>query len=292
MNIPYILKESISGFKRAKLATITSISTITISLLLIGIFLIISKNTTRIVDLIRSGVEIEAFLEEPISNYRLNEIKNILLSVEGIDSVKYISKDQAAKIFKEDFGEDIQNVLGFNPLPPSFKIYLNNKYKNLELSTEIHNKIKNINGIDEVVFRKDIIEFLDKRTKTINTLGLILGIVVGLSAIFLVSNTIRLTIYSKRKIIQTMKLVGATKWFIRLPFLLEGMIQGIVGGIISSIILFTLINTISKYITLDLSQYIFVDIFIYIFITCAGIVLGLLGSIISVSRFIGESVTN
>lgn len=292
MNITYLIKESISGFKRAKLATVASITTITISLLLIGIFLVISTNTSRIVDLIRSGVEIEAFLEEPISNSKLNEIKNSILSIEGVDSVKFISKDEAAKIFKDDFGEDIQNVLGFNPLPPSFKIYIKKEYKNLEQSTSIQNKIQKINGVEEVAFRKDIIEFLDKRTKTINTLGLILGIIIGLSAIFLVSNTIRLTIYSKRKIIQTMKLVGATKWFIRLPFLLEGLFQGIIGGILSSMILYGIIKTISKYITLDLSQYVFVDFMIYLFIICAGIILGFLGSIISVSRFIGESVAS
>lgn len=290
MNIPYLIKESVSGFKRAKLASIASIVTITISLLLIGIFLIISTNTSRIVDLIRSAVELEAFLEEPISNSKLNEIKISILSIDGVDSVKFISKDDAAKIFKEDFGEDVQNVLGFNPLPPSFKIYIKKDYKNLEQSTTIYNKIKSISGIEEVAFRKDVIEFLDKRTKTINTIGLILGIVIGLSAVFLISNTIRLAIYSKRKIIQTMKLVGATKWFIRLPFLLEGIIQGLIGGIISSIILYCFISTISNYITTDLSQYIFVDMFIYIFLILAGVILGFFGSIISVSRFIGESV--
>lgn len=292
MNLPYIIKESFSGFKRAPFATIASISTITISMLLIGFFSIISTNTSRIVELIRSRIEIEAFLEEPISNPKIQEIKNAMLSIKGVDSVKFISKDEAARIFREEFGEDIQNVLSFNPLPPSFKIFLNNEHKSLESASIIHEKIQNINGVEEVIFRKDIIEFLDKRTKTLNSLGLILGIIIGLSAIMLVSNTIRLTIYAKRKIVQTMKLVGATKWFIRLPFLLEGLLQGFTGGIIASIILYFIIKIVSNYISLDLSQLLYVDYVIYIFVTIIGMILGLLGSIISVSRFIGESISN
>ncbi len=290
MNIPYIIKESLSGFKRAPLATITSISTIAISMLLIGFFSIISINTSRIVELIRNRIEMEAFLEEPISNAKIQEIKNKILSIEGIDSIKFISKDEAARIFKEEFGEDVQNVLSFNPLPPSFKILLNNNYKNSELASKIYEKIQNISGVEEVIFRKDILEFLDRRTKSLNTLGLILGIVIGLSAILLVSNTIRLTIYAKRKIIQTMKLVGATKWFIRFPFLLEGMLQGFIGGVIASLILYFVIQIVSNYISFDLSQLLLVDYVIYISVIFIGIILGLLGSIISVRRFIAESI--
>lgn len=290
MNIPYIIKESLSGFKRAPLATITSISTIAISMLLIGFFSIISINTSRIVELIRNRIEMEAFLEEPISNAKIQEIKNKILSIEGVDSIKFISKDEAAKIFKEEFGEDVQNVLSFNPLPPSFKIFLNNNFKNSELASKIYEKIQNISGVEEVIFRKDILEFLDRRTKTLNTLGLILGIVIGFSAILLVSNTIRLTIYAKRKIIQTMKLVGATKWFIRFPFLLEGMLQGFIGGVIASLILYFVIQIVSNYISFDLSQLLLVDYVIYISVIFIGIILGLLGSIISVRRFIAESI--
>lgn len=291
VNLTYILKESLSGFRKAKLAAFASISTIAISMLLIGGFSLISFNTSKVVELIRSRVEMEAFLDEPLSQSRINEIKMSILAIEGVDSVRFISKEEAAKIFKEEFGEEVEKVLNFNPLPPSYKIYLNKNYKNTVSANVIFKKIKSISGIDDVVFRKDIIEFLDKRTDTLKRIGLIFGIIIGISAVFLVSNTIRLTIYSKRRIIQTMKLVGATKWFIRLPFLIDGMLQGILGGLIASAILYFLTKFISNFISQELTYFVSLNEFFYFMIVLIGTTLGLLGSIISVNRFISETIS-
>ncbi len=290
MKIAYIIKEGFSGFSRAKLAAAASIITISISLILLGLFIIVSINTSRLVDLVREKVEMEAFLEEPAPRVAIYEIQNLLLKTEGVDSITFISKEDASKIFKEDFGEDVLSILEFNPFPPSFKIYLNNKYKTAEAAQIIFDKIKSVKGIDEVIYRKDIIEFLDKRTKSLNTLGLIMGAIIGISAVFLVSNTTRLAIYSKRKLIKTMKLVGATRWFIRMPFLLEGILQGISGGFISSVILYIIIQTASKLLSAELLDFLRIDIYIYGIIVILGTILGFLGSLFSVRKYISESI--
>ncbi len=290
MNLIYILKEGYSGFKRAKLATAASVITISISLLLVGLFLIVSLNTSRIISLIENKVEIEAFLQEPITKNQINDVQKSILFTPGVDSVQFISKEEAALIFKQDFGEDIYSVLDFNPLPPSFKIFLKDHYKKTEHASRVVESIRSIKGVDEVAYRKELIDFLEKRTLLLNIIGLVVGIIFGVSAIFLVANTIRLAIYSKRKIIQTMKLVGATKWFIRTPFLLEGILQGILGGIFSAIMLWVVIFFTSQWLTAELSEFLKIDFSLYLILALMGGVLGFIGSIISVRRFISQSV--
>lgn len=292
MSLSYTIKEGFSGFARARLATFASITTITISLLLLGIFLVISINTSRIVNLLREKVEMEAFLQEPVTRQQTNELRQSILKIEGVKSVIFISKEEAAAIFKKEFGEDITSILDFNPLPPSFKIFLKDDYKISKRANDVYANIKTLKGVDNVIYRKDLIEFLEKRTRIINMIGLIVGIIVGISAIFLVSNTIRLTIYSKRKIIQTMKLVGATRWFIRMPFFLEGVIQGILGGIISCLILYSILVISSAWLTSDLKEFLKIDLFIYALLIIIGMLLGLFGSMISVRKFISESIVN
>lgn len=290
MNLIYILKEGYSGFKRAKLAAAASVITISISLLLVGVFLIVSLNTSRIISLIEEKVEIEAFLREPITKNQITDVQNSILRLPGVDSIIYITKEEAAQIFKQDFGEDIYSVLDFNPLPPSFKIFLKDHYKKTELASQVVETIKSVKGVEEVAYRKELIDFLEKRTQLLNIIGLVVGIIFGISAIFLVANTIRLAIYSKRKIIQTMKLAGATKWFIRMPFFLEGILQGILGGIFSAIILWVIIYLTSQWLTAELAQFLKIDLSLYLILALLGAIFGFVGSIISVRRFISQTI--
>jgi len=292
MSIVYVVKEGFAGFTRAKLAAIGSVVTITISLLFLGLFYVISDNTSRILKELRSKVEIEVFLEEPITRQRIEEIRKTLLSIEGIERVQFISKEEAAKIFKQEFGEDITSVLDFNPLPPSFKIFLKEQYRTAQGAEAIQRKIKTIENIDEVMYRRELLEFLDRRTTTLYALGLGLGVIIGISAIFLVSNTIRLTIYAKRKAIQTMKLVGASRFFIRAPFIVEGIAQGIVGGLAATAILYYLITFATELVSHELAEFINVEPPFYGSIVLVGCFLGFLGSAISIRKFIGETVVS
>jgi len=290
MSFFYIVKEGFAGFSRAKLAAVGSSITITISLLLVGLFYVISTNTSRLVESVRQKVELEAFLEEPVSRQRINEIQQQITSIDGIDKAQFVSKDEAAKIFKQEFGEDINNVLDFNPLPPSFKIFLKEGYRTPEKADEIHKKVMEIKGVENITYRKELLEFLDQRARMLYYVGLALGIIFGISAIFLVSNTIRLTIYAKRKSVQTMKLVGASRWFVRAPFLIEGIIQGLIGGIIASAIIYYLLTFATGLISSEIAQFVQVETLFYLAVIVAGMFLGFFGSAISVRRFIGETV--
>lgn len=151
-------------------------------------------------------------------------------------------------------------------------------------------KLQAIQGVDKVAYRKDMLQFLDDRSRTLYYIGLSLGILLGISAIFLVSNTIRLAISAKHKAIQTMKLVGASRMFIRAPFLIEGATQGLVGGIFAAALLYYVVSFAIALISAELANYVQVDPLFYGCVLLTGAFLGLFGSAISVRRFIGESV--
>lgn len=290
MSLSYILNESVSGFTRTKLSSIISMMTIAIALLLLGIFVVVTFNTSRFMDALRQRVELEAFLEEPVSPQEVDSLRATLRSIPGIATVTYVSKDDAARIFKEEFGEDIKAVLGsFNPLPPSFKIGLAPASATAAGTREISARIQALGGIDTVMYRKSLIETIDRRSAEVNAVTLGLGLLVGLSAILLVSNTIRLAIYAKRRIIRTMELVGATSFFIRFPFLLEGTLQGLIGGVAAAGILYLLLTRVLAMLSQEIVDYVQMPPAFYVMVVVAGTALGLLGSVISVTRFIGPA---
>jgi cell division transport system permease protein len=286
MSISYTIRESLSGFTRTKLSSILSIITIAVSLMLLGLFAIVTMHAQRFVEEIRSRVEIEAFLLEPIHQMEIDSLATLIASIDGVDGVVLITKEDAARIFKEETGEDIMNILDFNPLPPSLRITLRDGYKTALKAREIAVQIEALNGIESVAYRKALLETLDQRAATVHNITLGLGLLVGLSAIVLVSNTIRLAIYAKRQIIRTMELVGATGGFIRLPFILEGVLQGLIGGILAAAALYLAVGYGVRWLSGELSSYIHVDPLFYLLVVGVGALLGIVGSVISVLRFI------
>ena len=286
MSLSYLLAESVSGFKRTKLSSIVSIMTICIALLLLGVFVVVTTNAARFVDALRTKVELEAFLREPISPVELDSLRAAVRAIEGVASVTYVSKEDAAKIFKEEFGEDVLDVLTFNPLPPSLRINLAPGSITAAGTRAVNDRVTAMAGVDTVIYRRALVELIDRRAEQFNTVTLGLGLLIGLSAILLVSNTIRLAIYAKRKLIRTMELVGATWSFIRLPFLLEGVLQGVLGGAVATVILYLVIDRLLPALSQEIAGYHQVRPGFYFLILAAGIALGLVGSVISVIRFI------
>lgn len=290
MQIGYIIREGISGFTRAKLSMAAAVTTICISLLLLSTFTILAINANSVVESLREKVEMEAFLADHLSLIETSIVRDSIASLEGVREVRYISKEEAARIFKEEFGEDINRVLDFNPLPASVKIFLNDGYKTASGAEGVFTAVKEISGVEDVIYRKTLLEMLDRRASTLLWIVLGIGMFITISSIFLVANTIRLAIYAKRKIVQTMKLIGATKAFIRWPFVLEGIIQGVIGGGLAAGILFLVFEYLGQWISVELSDFVYVQSFYYGVIVGVGCLLGFLGSLISIRRFIGDTV--
>lgn len=286
MSLSYTLRESISGFRRTKLSSLLSILTISVALLLLGAFGVVTIHAARFLDELRSRVELEVFLEEPIARRTVDSLRAVISGLDGVGTIAFVSKDEAARIFKKEFGEDILSILEFNPLPPSFKVGLADGYRTAAHAERLERRIAVLGGIESVKYQKKYLEIIDERARIIHDLTLGLGVLVGLSAIFLVSNTIRLAIAAKRQIIRTMDLVGATRTFIRLPFLLEGIIQGILGGALAAGVLYLLLTQAVRLISQDLPGLLSIEPAFYGAVVLAGALLGWIGSTIAVLRFI------
>jgi cell division transport system permease protein len=288
MSLSYIFKESFSGFRKVKISGIITIFTITVSLLLLGIFLLVLENINDIVQNIRDRIEIEVFLKDNLDATAKDAVQKQITNIPGIKTIKFISKEEASKIFRQEFGEDINKVLDFNPLPESYKITLGDDYKNSGNVQEITNKLKEISGIDDVLYRKTLLELLDKRARLFSEISLGIGIVIALISVFLISNTIRLIIYSKRKMIETMKLVGATGRFIKAPFIIEGLFHGFLAGIIASVILYLVIRFVLPFVGDDLFSKIVVRYYFFPGIILLGCLFSLIGSLFSTKIFISR----
>ncbi|MDX2128374.1 MAG: ABC transporter permease [Chloroherpetonaceae bacterium] len=296
MALPYWVRESFSGFQRAKLSTTVTILTVGISLIILGFFTALSLNATRILDEIKEQVEVEYFLSESLTKEEMETLLIAAKSQPWARKAEIISKERAAEIFKKEFGEDIVSILGVNPLPVSLRLSLWPAYASLD-SLELtvkrfqaiaKSRFPERNPILETRYNKEFLLGLDKNARLLTSISIGLGFIISLASIALVSNTIRLAIYAKRDIIKTMKLVGATSFFIRVPFILEGLMQGLLGGVISVVALRlfqqaiqALLPVVYEAIRIENPNFYFVLILI-------GAGFGLIGSMFSIRKFIAE----
>lgn len=290
MSVSYTLKESFAGFRRNRSASLITVFTVSISLLLLGVFAIITMNFAGFVEQIRSRVDVEIFLSSDINERQEEEMTDILTHIPGVDEVTFIGKEEAAEIFARDFGESFDDILENNPLPQSFRLTIREGYNNADSVQLIADRVERMQLVESVHYRKQLLQLIDRRARAFSYATLFIGIVLALSAVILVANTIRLTIYAKRHIIRTMKLVGATPMFIRLPFLIEGMAHGLVGGIIASVLIDIVFTFFIQPLSQDLLMNIGVSFSFFLMLIIGGAVLGLLGSLISIGRFLKEAL--
>ncbi len=227
MSLKYVIKEGTAGFKRAKLAVTTSIFSLFIAVLLLGILSRVSYNVyTQAMSL--KEIRIEVFLFD-MDDRSTQEIRDQIQNEELVTNITYISKDSASVIAAEEFGAGATELIELNFLPASFQVEVNTE-SGAELVESLASRIQNIRGVDEVEYNKALLRALESNLNIFSLMGGGLGILILLAAVVLVYNTIRLTIYAKKDLIRAMKLVGATNGFIRSPFIVEGIIQGVVAG--------------------------------------------------------------
>lgn len=228
MSMFYIVREGYSGFKRTPLATFTAVIALMVSIILIGILTRFYYSAYEIGTTIRNDIDMEVFLED-VNAQRLRAIRTELTSIPIVGEITYISKDSAAAVFRELFGAEGTSLADLDFLPASFRI---KPVENVEVDTLAYYvaQIERIRGVDEVSFNLELLRIIDQRLDTVLLAGGGIGALILITALILVFNTIRLTIYAKRPIIRAMKLVGATNSFIRSPFLMEGILQGLIAS--------------------------------------------------------------
>ncbi len=283
--------DALRSLKRNKTITLASIVTVSATLFIFGIFLIVAQTVNLGVASIESKVEIKAYLSDEITSTEQENVESIITAVPGVKGVTYESKEEAFEKFKERLGENNSILKGFsesrNPLPNSYVVTLDET----EAALLVEEALMDVRGVEDVGNERETVEKIIALAELIRTIGVIIFVILVLVSLFLISNTIKLTVYSRRREIGIMKFVGATNWFIRLPFIIEGMIMGLIGGILSvAVIYFTYriiyadVTKSTFYAELVTPQFILTNFSWQFAVT--GLLIGALGSFIALKRFL------
>lgn len=287
--IEYFVKETAISLKRNALMSFASVTTVALSLLILGMFLVMVLNLNNMASALESQVQISVYLKDSLSDVEIREAGTRISKLPGVTQVNFVSKDQALERFKERLGEqqNILNALGeTNPLPNAFEV----KVDRPERVKPMAEAIAQLKGVENTKFGQEVVEQLFTLTKMLRIFGLVLIVFLALAALFIISNTIRLTVFARRKEIGIMKYVGATDWFIRWPFLMEGMVLGFGGALIAVLLLNQTYGALIHRVYESLAflplipQYPFITNISFVLLVI-GTVIGALGSCISLRRF-------
>ena len=228
---------------RRKVRNSYIISTISIALVLflLGSVGYLIFNAVRATDLMKENVAIHLMLKEGTSDERQAERGRELGGHEAVKEVTLVPKAVAAENFREQVGSDFVEFLAFNPLPDAYEVKLHAQYSDKDYVRKFEKEVAGWNGIDEVVYQRAVVEQIGANINKFNLVLLLFGGALLVIALILLNNTIRLTIYSKRYLINTMKLVGASKWFIMKPFLLRSILHGVYAWLIAAAMFLALV---------------------------------------------------
>lgn len=285
----YFIKEAVISLKRNGLMSIASITTVALSLLILGMFLIMVLNLNNMASNLESQVQVSVYLQEGLSDVEIREVGTRITKIPGVNQVLFIDKEEAMNRFKERLGEQqsiLQALDGNNPLPNAFEV----KMDKPERVKPVAQTISQFKGVENAKFGQEVVEQLFSLTKMIRVFGVILIAFLALAALFIISNTIRITVFARRKEIGIMKYVGATDWFIRWPFLLEGIILGFGGALVAVVLLNRTYGALIHQVYESLAflplipQYPFITN-ISILLLLVGTGIGALGSTISLRKF-------
>ena len=214
-------------------AKITSIVSITLVLVLLGLTILTLFLGNRLSDYVKENVSFSVILEHNVTDAQIAETRKRLDNMPFVKSSRFISKEEAKELLIQDLGEDPEELLGFNPAPDCIEIFLKSEYANTDSLAKVSEIIKAETNIDDLLYQQEVIELINNNLSKITAILLILSVVLLFISFTLISNTIRLSIYAKRFLIHTMNLVGAVDAFIRKPFVKEHMIMGIIAGLLA-----------------------------------------------------------
>jgi len=232
--LPYFLREGFANLRRATFSAVASTSAIAVALVLVGVFGIVGYEASVVSDMLREQAsQMEVFIKQDASAEVEEALHARVRTLPGVARTEFVSHEEAAEIFRREFGEGASAFEDPTFLPASIKIKMDPEHAHPDSMARAADVIEEWRGAEDVVLNQDLLVRVAQNRQLINAVGIALGGIVVLAAIFLVANTIRLTIYARRLLIRTMKLVGATDRFVRRPFLVEGIVQGFLGGAIA-----------------------------------------------------------
>ena len=287
----YFVKETYKSIRRNGFMSFASISTVAVSLLVLGMFLLISLNTNNLAQHLESQVQISVYMQDSANAQDLKNTEAKLKTIPGVVKVTPVTKAQAMERFRKRLGDQQKQLLASlgkdNPFPNSFDVQVASPDKIKAVSEPISKMPK----VETAKFGQEIVEHLFNLTRIMRFGGALLVVFLAMATLFIISNTIRLTVFARRKEVIIMRYVGATDWFIRWPFILEGMTLGFTGAVLASLIIDASYGALLSKIHATLAFLPMLPstpLLYYVtgFLLVAGTGIGALGSFISLRKFL------
>lgn len=286
--VKYIVKEGVINAYKNKLMSLASVGIVTASLIIFGTFLLIILNLNQNMEMIKQKPELIIFCQEGLDEGSILQIERNLTNNSAVKSYSFVSAKQAYEEFKKELGEELLGGYDENTFPAEFNVSL---HDDTVVEDEI-DMLEGIPGVDEVSYSQAIIEFISKVSNWVNIISLLLIIIFFCVSVFIIANTIKLTVFSRRKEINIMKYIGATDWFIRWPFVVEGIVIGVIGALISFIMTRYGYGALESRFNQDLSEFFVfikiedVSLQLMVFYALIGGIVGALGSFVSIRKYL------
>lgn len=292
--VSYLIGEGLGNVFKNKKSTFSAILVMCISMLVFGLFFIIGENVNHVMNTVESSQEIQVFVKNDATDEEITKVGEQLQQIEGVNKITFVSKDEALDIMQEKVGEKSYLLAGYeknNFLPASYKVTLTD----LKLASKVESQINQLDNIKRITSSNETITKLIGIANGVRivTAAILIALIIG--SIFIIANTIKLTVYARRREISIMKYVGATNSFIRWPFIVEGMIIGIISAGISILLVGGIYKVVaaklmeSSLITsLGITLVGFSDMFTLIILVylALGIGIGVIGSALSMRKYL------
>ena len=288
--IEYYIREVFISLRRNNWMSVASIGTVAVSLFIFGMFLMMVMNMNKLAENMESQVQINVYLLDKVDREQARDIEKDLKEIEGVESVGFVTKDEAMERFKDRLGDQktlLDALDETNPLPDSFEVTVTNP----DLVKTAAEKMEKLDGVECAKYGQDVMEHLFEITRLLRIFGFTLMLVLAFATLFIISNTIRLTVFARRKEIAIMKYVVATDGFIRWPFVMEGMVLGLFGSIIAAMVLRTAYTAMAEKVYDTLAFFPLIPeqpflTYITIVVVISGMVVGAIGSAVSIKKFL------
>ncbi|NNE44000.1 MAG: ABC transporter permease [Gemmatimonadetes bacterium] len=280
----FTIREGILNLRRAPLMSLTSVAVMGLTLFVLGIFLLITVNLRAAISAVQSQVEVVVFLEEDLMDGELQALDGFLREHPGVQDVRFLTSDEALANFREELDkrEYLLEALETNPLPDTFEVALFDDWKSTERIDELAGLVSGMSGVEEVKYGREWVGRLNQVIFLVVICDLVLGIIVALSSLVVVSNTVKLTLIARREMIDLMKMVGATIGVIRRPFVIEGILKGGMASLLAGALLVAL----TFFLQGRVPEVVPVSTPILAAFLLFGAVLGGLGSVMSLQGFL------
>lgn len=273
--------------RRLKSSYITTVVSITLVLFMLGMLGLIILHAKKLSDYVKENIGFSIIMKENVKEAGIIQLQKTLDASNYVKSTEYITKEKAAEELTKDLGEDFIDFLGYNPLLPSIDLRLKAEYANIDSLDIIEKDLLANKNVKEVFYQKSLVHLINKNLKKISIIILGFSILLLIIAIALINNTIRLSVYSKRFLIKSMQLVGATQAFIRRPFILKGILHGIMGAFIAILLLVGILYFSQQEIP-ELVNLQDADLFISIFgfVILLGIIISWISTFFAVKKYL------